>query len=443
MKVLIWIFCLIIYSMIDVLIKDSKVALNIAYIFFPYNLNERAITAGIIAGIISVSLIYVMWHSAKSLCKRWDNRKEQQKKVYKGQKAITDNYRITSEDVYFDSNVSSKEEKNKTHPDNLAMQYSPEIADKAIVHTTSVKAEPKTMVASQIICRKCGKVFSDETVFCPHCGKKLQKKKLSTSAKIIFWILGILLALGILFAVVVGIRYNNMVTSYNNALAAIEEGNFMIAQKYLQQIDNYEEILPEETAYINAAVLWEQGKNVEALKAFKKIRPEVPQSIIEDISDEIYRDAKAYYTNGSYVLAKNLFAEIPDYGRSNDFITLIKVRNSGSSGSVYLYGKLIDLINFQDAKEIILESEFYLELFLRGTWKAEGSSYIFEMNEDSQTNTTLPQKGSGKYYQFEDGIYKLGNDEKYTDCFKFTIIDKDTIKIYCYKNGKTYTMNKQ
>lgn len=349
------------------------------------------------------------------------------------------NYCITSEEVYLDLSNTENGEVPKIQQKNASQngaQSKTESNNKSIPNATQYNSNP------QLVCRKCGRILFEETVFCPHCGKRIRKKKFPFVVKLLLWILGIFTAIGLVLAVIFGIQQNKINKLYNNTLSAIENESFTLAQKYLQQIDNYEVLFPEETAYIDAAVLWEQGKNIEALKAFKKIRPEVPESIIEEVSDEIYRDAKAYYASGAYSQAKNYFTEIKNFENSGKYLTLISARNTESA---LRYSNLIEIFYFEDAQEIIQESDFYLTTFLIGRWKSADGSYHFEMEDgdDFTVSCNLPRKGTGKYYEIDDGRYKLGNNEEYIDCYKFTIVDRDTINIYCYKNEKTYTMNRQ
>lgn len=303
----------------------------------------------------------------------------------------------------------------------------------------SAKSESTPIAAPLHACRKCGRSLAADIAFCPYCGKKIQKDKKSKG-----WIIlaSVFLALILIAVSVVLYIINERKTiseNYNNALAAVEEGNYMIAQKYLQQIDNYEELFPEDAEYISAAVLYEQGEYVQALKAFKKISPAVPVSIIEEISNEIYANAKELYANNAYIQARRLFTEIKDYKYSEKYLTLISAHVNVETD--YWYDKLITIFDFEDAKEIINESEFYLQRFLMGEWNDTGSYHTFEMGEN-ESWCSIPKQGKGDYYRIEDGIYQIGDDE-YTDCYKFTIIDKSTILLYCYKDGKTYTMNRQ
>lgn len=89
--------------------------------------------------------------------------------------------------------------------------------------------------------------------------------------------------------------------------------------------------------------------------------------------------------------------------------------------------------------------------FLRSNWKTSDRSYYFNFYANSEGGTScqfnLPQvaKPSGtKYYCFENLIFYWDNDISHlTKCFRFEISSYNTIKVFCYKNNRTYTLYRQ
>ena len=114
------------------------------------------------------------------------------------------------------------------------------------------------------------------------------------------------------------------------------------------------------------------------------------------------------------------------------------------------YSTLIRLLNsdFENVDEIILENSSLLEKFLTGRWEDGDRSdpYYFEIYDDDGLHCryNLPHKSATGYYHFADGIYKVGETEssaiKY---YRFTIIDEDTISVYCFKDGSTHKLYRQ
>lgn len=106
---------------------------------------------------------------------------------------------------------------------------------------------------------------------------------------------------------------------------------------------------------------------------------------------------------------------------------------------------MTQLIGFEDADEIILKYRTYFEKFLVGTWRTSNKSHYFKMEEDGQTWYNLPVSGYGySYYNLNSGVYRLYKDDSgYTDCFKFTIDDENTMRVFCYQNNETYTLYRE
>lgn len=80
--------------------------------------------------------------------------------------------------------------------------------------------------------------------------------------------------------------------------------------------------------------------------------------------------------------------------------------------------------------------------FFEGYWS--NNTYYFKVFKNSEdtysTNYNLPAY-SGEYYEFNNGIYEIGDyNEDYVQTFKFTILNKNKISVYCYLNKKTYVL---
>lgn len=86
--------------------------------------------------------------------------------------------------------------------------------------------------------------------------------------------------------------------------------------------------------------------------------------------------------------------------------------------------------------------------FMEGYWENSTGNYYFEFykNDNGGTNCryNLPHKqpSGTKYYDVVDQIYVyLDKDsEELSKGFKYTFTDYDTVSVYCYSNGSTYTL---
>ena len=105
---------------------------------------------------------------------------------------------------------------------------------------------------------------------------------------------------------------------------------------------------------------------------------------------------------------------------------------------------------FPFLKEIV-SNDAVIKDFLIGKWYTSLNSYYFdityyfEMDDKYSTSHSLPavDKPDGtKYYGIEDLIYcwKDADSNVLAKVFQFTIVDYDTIEVYCYRNSKTYTL---
>lgn len=152
----------------------------------------------------------------------------------------------------------------------------------------------------------------------------------------------------------------------------------------------------------------------------------------------IYAYGRAKYKISDYTNARTAFGLISDYGSSAKYLTLISAQRKQAS-----LKDLWAIRDFEDAGDLLL-TEHYLTEFLTGNWKTKDRSYYFEINSDGQSGYNLPWQYSGSYYYIDNGTYSVGNTKSAAKKeFKFTIVDWNTIEVYCYKNKSTYTLYRQ
>ena len=312
------------------------------------------------------------------------------------------------------------------------------------------QATPKTVAApvQQVTkqgkskyCSKCGSAINNQTKKCTGCGKQYFQFSFKP---ILCIILVILLGCAGWFG------YN-----YFSYVKAIDNKEFIQAERHFNMIPFSEKLFSAQNEYLNAGVLWEEGKYIEAYQAFKKIKnTSVPSSVITELETKIYSLGQSAYKAENYTQANKYFNAIPNYKKSSDYLLLIDCSGdtfSAWSNAKSNYSKLMKLLNnnFENVDEIILQNDSLLEMFLDGRWE-DGSSnnpyYLefYEDNEGSHSRYNLPHKDADGYFWISDGMYKVGETlSSAVKYYRFTIIDEDTISVYCFKDGSTYKLYRQ
>lgn len=286
-------------------------------------------------------------------------------------------------------------------------------------------------------CSRCGSLIDNKTKQCTGCGKQYFKAKFKP-----------LYAILIVFLLLCGYIGAN----YFLAVSAMNDENFIESKQYFDNLFVSETIFPSKYSYVEAGVLMEEGKYVEALNAFEKVDGiPVPSEITISLKSKIYSAGQSAYRAGKMTEAKKNFNAISGYQKSDDYLLLISC--DGSSFSSWSnaktnYKKLVKLLGFENTDDIILKNESVAELFLTGRWEdGDRTPYYFEMYEDNEgmhTQYNLPYKDVDGYYYISNGIYSIGETESGSvKCFKFAIIDEDTISVYCYKDGSTHKLYRQ
>lgn len=206
--------------------------------------------------------------------------------------------------------------------------------------------------------------------------------------------------------------------------------------------------MEDEVQYQWAISLIESGNCYRAHQKLKEIVDYADvKEILPQVTEAVYIEGKEDYYNEKYGAAWDMFREVNGYMDSTKYINLIHARQMGSSWDDYegAVDSLIQIFDFEDAAEVLLENNSMATTFLRGKWKTSDGKYFFEMKKNGGTSYDLPwfdDKGF-EYYFIENGIYYLGGTKEDKPQYKFTLLTPDSMLVYCYKNGSTYTLYRQ
>ena len=327
--------------------------------------------------------------------------------------------------------------------------------------------EPEPIKATPI-CVQCGRELLEEAEFCPYCGNKVERPEelpkpekavdpaVEPTAQVQVYSvqpteqkkpkarLKAILLLPVVFVIIVGYFGIN----YFSATNALNNQEFTKAKQSFDNMFVGEQLFADKYAYAEAGVLMENGAYVDAYKAFNAVKNiSVPASITSNLKDKIYSAGQAAYRDGDLDEAEKNFSAIKKHKRSDDYLFLIDCKES--SFSTYIsrlanYDKLVALIGFEDADDIIIQNNNLLEEFLLGRWE-DGDRYdpyYFELTEEDDglwSSYNLPRNDVDGLFDLIGGVYSVEG----TKYWRFSIIDEDTISAYCYKDGSTIKLYRQ
>lgn len=237
----------------------------------------------------------------------------------------------------------------------------------------------------------------------------------------------------------------------NGAYLLYEKHDYKEASKIFSQLskENFDgaEEMENETQYLWAIDLVENGAYTDAYKKFVSIRDYVDvEDCLDALSDLMYLEGQALYYAESFSEAKELFECISPYADSKKYITLIDSRGYSAwidpEGTVK---KLVDIFYFEDAAELLVSDTRIACYFLLGNWRTSNGSFYFKIEFSKKEghrfwcSYNLPAFGGS--FTIKDGIYSVSNDS-YNDKpqYRLTLLTPDSMKVYCYKNGTTYTL---
>ena len=161
---------------------------------------------------------------------------------------------------------------------------------------------------------------------------------------------------------------------------------------------------------------------------------------LAEIKNAMYSKAVELYNTEQYEDAKNYFDKTTDIGDTSKYLLLTKLH----LGYYYKYDEIIGLIDFADTKNIIINDSVYTNKFILGKWINNNGEYYIEFyrkdEESISSNYNMPfDISDGKYYELENGIYSIGDDESgWVEQWSFEIVSINEINIKCIKTGEVY-----
>lgn len=238
--------------------------------------------------------------------------------------------------------------------------------------------------------------------------------------------------------------------------------------------------MASETMYLWACDLVDREEYFEAYANLKKIKNHAEaKELLADLTDYLYTKGQTAYRAEDYDYAKKCFTTVSKFADSNKYLTLIEVATAISySDEQAIFDQLCDWIGFEDTGTLLALNGSFLEKFLLGEWESYDGRHYLEVNSDG-IRYNLPVPDFGMSYAFHNGILVFLMDltkaeqaklldlyghvigkmnvidleranyefwaslHKQKDVFSFTIINKDTIEVYCYADKKTYVLFRQ
>lgn len=337
-----------------------------------------------------------------------------------------------------------------------------------------------------ILCPSCGKTIPDDSKFCPFCGAKTNASSISESATVITpedeskpikdntkstikkKTVALVILLSILIALFIVAAGAYCWTNYNHGMESLNNEEYSAAKQYFDNMKIAEKIAPGEYELAKIGTKYEKGKTTTydfyyKLRSLNKDYPNVVSSeLIEEIRSEMYSQAVIWYKNGRY--GKNMtsketayqyFNALEQYKDSSKYLILIRARTDDSIlASAKNYQDLISIIDFSDAKEVLVSNSSLAWKFLKGTWKTSDESFYLTVDDD-RINYNLPYVDlDNAYIGIIDGEVVLYSknapdlDYAYTsgNCkylFEISVTNLRKIEVFCYKDEHTYTLFKQ
>lgn len=186
--------------------------------------------------------------------------------------------------------------------------------------------------------------------------------------------------------------------------------------------------------------LMKQGNYKQAYSLLETMGNEYSEEGMECI----YQMGIEAYHNGKYDEANEYFVKVSSKSNVSDYMVLCRV-HKGNIGDYILQESISKLAakNFEDAAELMSKFAMYAHIsyFLVGNWKTDDGELYFQMKPNGETTYNLPCNNESGTYDLDltGGVYRINEH----DIFKFTVNNANSINVYCFSDGNTYSMDRQ
>ena len=251
--------------------------------------------------------------------------------------------------------------------------------------------------------------------------------------------------------------------TYRLACNEIESKNYELASDYIYTLnaDGASQYYAALFRFAEAIVKDGKGEELsEYFAALKDMNKADAQLLAARYEKELYDSAVRKYRSGDYSYSKTVFEAIPEYERSKDYLSLIEMQGYRINSRQWWSGgynenakkcaeKLMDIVDFEDAGELLLSSTDSALLFLEGGWSNGAGTWIsFSYAEEAADYDFLASwsiKGvPNGSWRFQDGEFLLTDAGGIESCkANFAVVDKNTITITTEVTGDTYTLKRQ
>ncbi len=237
---------------------------------------------------------------------------------------------------------------------------------------------------------------------------------------------------------------------YRDAEKAFGDGRFDEAQALFKSISSYSDAADKAdlSLYRYACARFTSGDYAGAFGDFSALLDTdfVPDdTFFDDYDWQIYDVAKAYYASGDYENAITGFILSGSYERSYDYFTLSLIHQYGVTASDK--DSLVALIGFEDAAALLLSTFDIAWEFLLGEWSCSAGTLEFKSKSDSNHLTySLSAPDFGDSWGIENGLLYFFDSDSPSDTrnvYLFTVVSKNEMSCYAYKNGNTYTLKRK
>jgi hypothetical protein len=230
----------------------------------------------------------------------------------------------------------------------------------------------------------------------------------------------------------------------------------VLASDFMRDYKDSEELVLEYD-YQVAKNIYDSKQYTKAYSAYLEIDSsykDVATMRSRCISEGYISEVSNYRKNGRASLENEMYDGYRDVEKYRLLNEARRMPSTNKDALVQTYWKLRELGNFEDAEEL-RDNEKFTYALLKGTYWSSWDSAIrddvyFQMGDSTDRNveynlraTSVYSPSYGPYYSIEGIVWRTGsNDKGWREEFKFEFVDRNTLRLYAYRDGRTYTLRR-
>lgn len=231
--------------------------------------------------------------------------------------------------------------------------------------------------------------------------------------------------------------------NYQRGESYLKNQDYAMAEEIFDSLSSYQDS-HEKAASCALAIAQDYVNNEDYENAAPIIQKYLDSAGMKNLAEAIYQKGLKHFSAENYTEAKSCFSAVSGYQDAQAYIDIMD--------AVY-YEQIVPYIDMPAATKQMESTSSIMYGYVTGMWFTSDEKEHFEFSNAGLRNTTVNTSLPSPLQDLGKDVYIdiIGNIMSGTSlssleskkCFRFAVIDANTMDVYAFENGHTYRMYRE